>query len=594
MTDLIKELGIDEAEYRATAKAIKHDIEATIGRPLPVADNGRYLRDDIEFGSEEYFRAQEAIDECRVLATYYPDDAALEAALAETREFNQKERQRIIDALNTSVERSGGLSLPRVEDLKTPASRYWNNIQAALTEAGSQFDLSIYEPTEDDTGRLFVDALHQWFRYNHTDGRFMVYTGTHWTPDLWNLAGQAADAIARWRQQALTSCPAAQIKEIAYHVKKLRSSGGNRAIQYFASCDPRIAITREDLDVDEHLINTPGGIVDLRTGHIRPHRREDLLSKITRYAPDANHKPRYFDRFLDDVTCGREDLQESLQRFIGSGASGVVGKALIGIAYGDGQGGKSTLFESCGVTLGTYASSADMKTFASEQRAAGHSDDLASLAGVRFLRTGENTQGVRLDEGRLKRLTGGDETNVSHKGSRSFAMVGRFTLCVYTNHKPRVSGRDGGIWRRLLLFPFDWVIPEHQKDPGYREKLLDADGPYILAWILEGARKWYKHQGVVMVGDTVANATRDYRRSEDIIGQFLAEECSMAEYHETSAGKLREAYEAWCKANGERTFSGRAWRQALEEHGLVRKHTRNGKAWAGVCLNSEKLEEIPF
>ena len=129
MTDLIKELGIDEAEYRATAKAIKHDIEATIGRPLPVADNGRYLRDDIEFGSEEYFRAQEAIDECRVLATYYPDDAALEAALAETREFNQKgtaAHHRRAQYFRGTLRRT---SLLRVEDLKTPASRYWNNIR---------------------------------------------------------------------------------------------------------------------------------------------------------------------------------------------------------------------------------------------------------------------------------------------------------------------------------------------------------------------------------------------------------------------------------------------------------------------------------
>ena len=360
-------------------------------------------------------------------------------------------------------------------------------------------------------------------------------------------------------------------------MKKLRSSGGNRAIQYFASCDPRIAITREDLDVDEHLINTPGGIVDLRTGHIRPHRREDLLSKITRYAPDANHKPRYFDRFLDDVTCGREDLQESLQRFIGSGASGVVGKALIGIATVMDKRRKSTLFESCGVTLGTYASSADMKTFASEQRAAGHSDDLASLAGVRFLRTGENTQGVRLDEGRLKRLTGGDETNVSHKGSRSFAMVGRFTLCVYTNHKPRVSGRDGGIWRRLLLFPFDWVIPEHQKDPGYREKLLDADGPYILAWILEGARKWYKHQGVVMVGDTVANAT------------LTAGPRTSSTPPRCLANTMKPAPGSCAARHGKANGSG---------HSAAGRGGRRRGAWpgteaypagrrAGVCLNSE-------
>lgn len=591
---LINKLGIDEAAYRATAKAIKHDIEATIGRPLPVGDTGYYIRDDIEFGSEEYFRAHDAIEECRVLATY-SDDTALEAALAETREFNQKERQRIIDALNISIERSGGAALPRVEDLKTPASRFWQNINAAIEDAKNNIDLSIYEPTEDDTARLFVDTLHQWFRYNHTDAKFMIYTGTHWTPDLWNLAGQAADAIARWRQEGLTACPAASIKETVYHIKRLRTSGGNRAIQYFASCDPRVSITREDLDTDEHIINTPSGVVDLETGAIRPHRREDLLSKITRYAPDANHKPRYFDRFLDDVTCGRDDLKESLQRFIGSGASGRIGKALVGIAYGDGAAGKSTLFEACGAALGNYAASADMKTFTSEQRSAGHSEDLASLAGVRFLRTGENTQGVRLDEGRIKRLTGGDETAVSHKGARSFQMYGKFTLCIYTNHRPRISGRDGGIWRRVSLFPFDWKIPEESKDPAFREKMLDADGPYILAWIIEGARKWYQNRGTVMIGDTVREATEAYRQAEDIIGQFLAEECVLADQHDIAAGRLREHYEEWCKANGEHAFGGRAWGQALEEHGLTRRHTIKGKVWIGVALKKdESLEELPF
>lgn len=474
--------------------------------------------------------------------------------------------------------------------LETPASIYYRRIEDAIRKAKQALDLVSYDLNEDDTGRLFVDALGECFRYNNTDSRFMIYTGTHWTPDLWNIAARAADEIARWRQECMATANPATLRDFSQFIKRIRSAGGNRAIQYFAAADPRISTSREDYNRNPHVINTPAGVVDLRTGEISAHNPLDLHTKCTRFAPNANHKPQYFLSFLDQITCGRKDLAETLQRLAGSGCSGRSGKAIISVAYGMGSGGKSTFWGALSDVLGDYSGTADIRTFSSEQRAAGHSDDLASLADIRFLTTGENNQSAKLDEGRVKRLTGGDPMSVSHKGGRTFTMEGRFTLVIYTNAKPKISGTNSGIWRRVILLPFDFVVPDEDKDLDFREKMVQADGPYILAWAIEGARLWYS-DGKIMVGETVKSATDQYKSGEDTVGHFFDDECLLGDYHQVKANALREAYEKWCKENGEHVFSGRAWKQALEEHGLKRVHTRTGKVWEGITLReSQKME----
>ena len=159
---------------------------------------------------------------------------------------------------------------------------------------------------------------------------------------------------------------------------------------------------------------------------------------------------------------------------------------------------------------------------------------------------------------------------------------------ISTNHRPKITGRDTGVWRRLWFFPFDYTVPEDDRDPRFKDKLLETDGPAILSWIIQGAREWLAEGWGSF--PTIEAATAEYREKEDVLGLFVGETCIVGEYQSIKASKLRELYEQWCRENGERPFFGRAWREALEESGFKRIRGNTGYRWHGIGVD----DEIPF
>jgi putative DNA primase/helicase len=394
-------------------------------------------------------------------------------------------------------------------------------------------------------------------------------------------------------QQNLAKMGADGLRDAAIFIKRLRSSTGVRAILFFAKSEPRITTTQEDYDKDVHLLNTPGGTVELVTGLMRPHRQSDLITKITRVTPDAHHTEKYFSDFLDEITLSRSDLKQALQRYFGAGCSGKNPKDKMALLFGSGSNGKTVLLESAAHCLGAYAATLDIKFLCSDEAFksnSGHQDAIAQLAGVRFCSAIESKSGDRMNEGNVKRLTGGDGIPVSRKHEHTFTMYPAFQLFILTNHKPKIAGRDDGIWRRIELLPFDFKIPEERKDLDFKEKLLDADAPYIMAWLIDGCRKWYA--GGYGSYQTTSAATKDYKQNEDTIGAFIDDCCTVDPGFSVQAGQLRTAYEKWAKDTGEYIFSGRAWRGALEERGFTRSHGRTGKRWAGLKVNEDENNDF--
>ncbi len=475
------------------------------------------------------------------------------------------------------------------DDIETPGQRYWSPIREHIAHYAPSIDFSQYHITEDSAGKLFVDLVGNFFRSNTTISGFMVWANTRWTPDRWRLAERAATMIGELYQAQLAVMGTGSIREAASFVKKIRSSFGIKSILFFAASDPRITTTQEDYDNNPDLLNTPNGTIEFPAGDIREHRRDDLITRCTRYAPEARASA-YFDELIDKITLNRKDLKEGLQRFFGSGCSGRHPKDELGQMHGNGSNCKSVLVEAVGDVLGDYAAAIDIKSLTvGEREASGHNDQLATMHGVRYARSSETNETVKLDEAKIKKSTGGDTMPVSFKYGRTFMMRPCFTLAIVTNHRFKISGRDTGIWRRIKLYPFDYQIPESEKDLQYKTKLLAADGPVILQWLIDGARLWYE-SGYGKF-ETVENATAAYRAEEDIVGRFIDEECVLSEPAEVSGSALSEAFKQWCQENNERFFAGRAWGEALRERGIERIHRRTGKAWRGIGLKSKLDDE---
>ena len=329
---------------------------------------------------------------------------------------------------------------------------------------------------------------------------------------------------------------------------------------------------------------------------MREHKRSDLLTKVTAYTPDFNHESVLFYDFLDLITLNRDDLKEGLQIYLGSGCSGKYPKDNVGLMQGGGGNGKTVLVEAVAHALGDYAGTLDIKYLTTQDKftgTSGHTDDIATTSGKRLCVSVESQEGKNFHEGNIKKFTGGDGIPVSFKHGHTFTMHPAFTLVILTNHKPKVTGRDTGIWRRLKYFPFEHSIPDDKKDLDFKAKMLQVDGACIMAWLIDGCKKWYKNGYGSF--ETIEQATAQYKANEDVLGNFINECCKVDPGFSVQANLLRTEFEKWCNENGEHIFSGRAWRQTLEERGFTRKHGMYGKTWKGLTLISEvEAESIPF
>lgn len=533
------------------------------------------------------------------LRQYKSSGADIEQALVYFNGDAAKIREHIFKSKGTKREMATILKLEREENnfddlvFETPGTLYWRDILEHYKKAIKNIDLFDYKFTEDEAARLFVDIFKNHFRYNTTSENFIIWTGTHWTPDFWNVAKHTSELIGKTYQERLATMDTEMLKACAGFIKRIRSAGGVRSILFFVSSDPRISTCESDYNTNLHVINTPAGVYNLQTGITRDHRQSDLMTMITSCSPDKNHKTKYFEEFLNKITLGRDDLKEALQRYLGSGCSGRTPKEKAAVFYGEGSNGKTVLLETAFTLLGEYTGLLSIKSLTyGEKQSSGHTDDIASLHGKRYCIVSEMNEGVRLDEGSVKKLTGGDTIPVSRKHGRTFNMKPCISLFFLTNKKPQITGRDHGIWRRIALFPFDYKVPDAEQDIDFKIKMIESDGPYILAWMLEGCQKWYK-DGYGSF-ETLNAATAEYKKHEDTLESFIDDCCKLDPGFSVQAGRLKTAFDAWAKENGDQLISGRAWREGLEAKGFTRSKGMYGATWKGLTLVEPEKAEKSF
>jgi len=425
--------------------------------------------------------------------------------------------------------------------------------------------------TEDALALAFTRRYHRDWRYVAAWGRWLVWDGRRWRNEE-TLA--ATDLIRGVCRHAALQADNPKL------AAKLATSGTVGGVERLARADRRHAATTAEWDADPWLLNTPGGVVDLRTGRLRAHDRADRMTKITTATP-AGDCPTWR-RFLAEVTGGDADLQAYLQRVSGYCLTGSTQEHALFFLYGTGANGKSVFVNTLATILGDYAASAPMDTFM-ETRSDRHPTDMAGLRGARFVSSIETEQGRRWAESKVKSLTGGDKISARFMRQDFFEFWPQFKLFVAGNHKPAIRNVDEAMKRRLHLIPFTVTVPPERRDKHLQHKLLaERDG--ILAWALEGCLAWQR-LGRLDPPSQVVAATEEYFEAEDALGRWLEERCVREANAKSLTAELFTDWKQWAEAAGEFVGSQRRFSDLLITRGVEKWRNAAGiRGFRGVGL----------
>ncbi len=425
--------------------------------------------------------------------------------------------------------------------------------------------------TEDALALAFTRRYHRDWRYVAAWGRWLVWDGNRWrTEDT--LA--ATDLIRSVCRHAAVRADSPKV------AAKLASSSTVGGVERLARADRRHAATTEEWDADPWLLNTPGGVVDLKTGRQRPHDRADRMTKITTATPGGDCPT--WRRFLGEVTGGDVELQTYLQRMVGYALTGSTQEHALFFLYGTGANGKSVFVNTLATILGDYATNAPMDTFM-ETRTDRHPTDMAGLRGARFVASIETEQGRRWAESKLKNLTGGDKISARFMRQDFFEFFPQFKLFVAGNHKPAIRNIDEAMKRRLHLIPFTITVPPERRDKHLQQKLLaERDG--ILAWAVQGCLDWQR-LGRLDPPQRVVEATEEYFEAEDALGRWLDERCVREPNAKSLTAELFNDWKQWAEAAGEFVGSQRRFSDLLITRGLEKWRNGGGvRGFRGVGL----------
>lgn len=418
-------------------------------------------------------------------------------------------------------------------------------------------------------------------RYGH-DLRFVQELGwLCWDGKVW----QRDELIARKKMISTSRAIYAEAANIADRgeqnaaaewAKKSQQAQRIQAALYLAQ--PDLAAKTDDFDRTPWFISASNGYIDLRTGELFSHAREHLNTRLIPVDFDPLASCPVWDAFLERVQPELE-MRQFLQRAIGYSLTGDTSEQCLFFLYGMGRNGKSVVIETLAELMGTYHTATRIESL-SGKGGGGIPNDIAALAGARYVTVSETPEGARLNESLVKDLTGGDTITARFLRHEFFSFRPQFKLWVRGNHKPQIRGTDDGIWRRLMLIPFTVQIPESEVDASLPERLR-GELPGILSWALKGCKDWQLNG--LQPPQSVKDALAEYRQEMDILGDFISGCCVLGENATAESTALYNRYRKWCGMAGHQPVSQMRFGLSLGERGFI-KNKSGTIRWNGIGL----------
>lgn len=458
--------------------------------------------------------------------------------------------------------------------------------------------------TDLGNAQRMVDLHGQDLRYCEAWG-WMVWDGSRWTRDgSGEVERRAKHTVKSILEEAakLNQCATAkdvfdrrlveQATDLQKHAIRSQSRQRIDAMIALAKSDERVVSKTENFDTHPWLFNVANGTIDLTTGNLKPHRREDFITKLSpiNYEPAATAP--FWDQFLLKIMDKKEDLVAFLQRAVGYSLTGVIrDRRCLFFCYGSGANGKSRLLAAIRRVLGEYAQQAPASLLQNSGNRTS-TNDLARMIGIRLATITEAAQGMQGSEEIIKTLGGGEPIAVRHLYREYFEFTPQAKIWWGLNDKPRLRDDDRALWDRLYEIPFTVRIAESERIPEDKlDALLAAESEGILAWAVSGCLTW-KQDGLAPP-NSIKEATEAYRKEMDPLNEFLEDRCIIDEGASVSVSELRQAYDAWAEESGVRfTLGKKKFSDRLKVTGVVAGKGSGGKRmWRGIGLLADQTGE---
>lgn len=472
-----------------------------------------------------------------------------------------------------------------------------HKIRSAIEKGRKPFGFLLEPCHTTDTGnairfkRRQIDAA----RYCHALGEWYLWDGKRWAPDATGRVDQLGKdtVFAIALEEAREEEDDARRQLLTKWSYQSQNAPRRRAMIDLARSE--LPVPPYELDRDPWLLNVENGTIDLRTGKLREHRREDFITKLSPITFDPKARCPLWMETLKKAQP-KAGVVDFLQRLFGMALTGDVAEEKFPIMQGAGDDFKSTVLNTIQAILGGYAVTVQSGLVLSADRNADPeraTPELMKLRGARLAVVYETAVGVIVDDAKIKRVASTDTIAARGLFKESSEFLPTHKVILVTNHKPINRARDNGTWRRIILIKFEVKVPEAERDIHFKERLR-PEYPGILAWMVQGCLLWQK-EGRLIIPQTIQDATKEYQQAEDVLGQFVTDRLVLSPQASASKGGVYGDYQNWASGNGiHQPLTMPAFnKQIADLQGVRDARTETARLWIGLGLKHPVKGQTP-